>query len=1269
MEDIYPQGPSSVPRHFARPSGRYRRQAWLAMTGLAIFVMAYGALAGWFVWMGYGAFAAAVAGSSSFIGFIAGAGAWFLAAFMLKSLFFIRRGAGTNGIEIGRAGQPKLFTFLDRLADEAGAPRPHRVYVSSQVNAAVFYDLSVLNLLWPSRKNLIIGLGLVNVLSLSEFKAVCAHEFGHFAQRSMAVGRWVYTAQQIAGHIVATRGALDKFLDGLSRFDLRIAWIGFVLRAIVWAIRALIDSLFRVVLMAQRALSREMEMQADLVSVSLTGSDALIDALHKMPAADDAWDRTIQFINGELAAGRITRDAFAIQTRTLALVGGMLGIPDYGQVPPRPHGSKEYRLFKPELAQPPRMWATHPLSHEREENAKRVYLQVPIDARAAWALFDQAPALREQVTAHLIGKRDGAEPADMVESIQRLESHFSRVYNDRGYRGLYLNRSPVLGVARAEDLAAPTANVTADDLERLYPESLTAELEQLRELEKEHALLVAVRDGVYVAQGGVVHYRGRSLSRTQLPAAISEVERDLARVRESLAAQDKRCRSMHQGAAAELNPAWQVHLQGLAALLHYADHALANLRDAEVALSQVVAIATATARASKSDVTEVMKAADHLHEAMLSIYRQARKVDPRTQIMLRMGQSSWSDMLGDFALDEISRKQINPWLKAAGSWVNHFVQSLMALRNATLEQLLESEAAVATQLRDGGTVEPAPPAPGVPREYAVVTPASSRVRKPTLGWWKRFQSGQGVLPAMARLAVACAIVGAVVGAGWSIASQTIEIHNGLDRPVRVVIDGQSTTLAAFASDSMHVAPGDEHAVSSSDLEGHQIESFQARSSSYSHAVYNVDGASALVQWTATYGPAQGAATHAALGNPRWLSTTADDLFTDPPHSVQTQYGEGATRTVLSAAGDARPDSQLQMLRSDAERAALIAIHSRWDAPHSAYLLDWLQLERSEPDNLAVLAARLARDPADVAALRARQDAAGARHPAICAEDRARAASQSGQADLAYVAARCIDDEQQRNAAFAAGRRRWPDNAWFAYADAYTAAGQAHWSDALAGMTLAIHAEPLLRVAGVMEIARMRRMLARNPEIDLSDLFGDSAQLEMMGALEHQQRAEGVMGAYVALAHGDLDRAVQMAIRAPDETFILRQAAASDGASAELIQRALALPEDQGIGGSSIWPAIALNMREHGRSDKFATTLANGRTSPEASHGVDQMLAFLQLAQEGHLVQAEARLDGVAPYTRGEAYAAGVVLLGPKAPKAWRIAARCLLFAAERPYLG
>lgn len=90
----------------------------------------------------------------------------------------------------------------------------------------MFYDLSLINLLLPSRKNLDIGLGLVNVLNLGELKAVLAHEFGHFAQRTMAVGRWVYIAQQIAAHIVGKRDALDRVLATLSRIDLRVAWIG-----------------------------------------------------------------------------------------------------------------------------------------------------------------------------------------------------------------------------------------------------------------------------------------------------------------------------------------------------------------------------------------------------------------------------------------------------------------------------------------------------------------------------------------------------------------------------------------------------------------------------------------------------------------------------------------------------------------------------------------------------------------------------------------------------------------------------------------------------------------------------------------------------------------------------------------------------------------------------------------------------------------------------------------------------------------------------------
>ena len=129
----------------------------------------------------------------------------------------------------------------------------------------------------------------MNVLNLGEMKAVLAHEFGHFAQKSMLVGRWVYIANQIAVAIISRRDALDTFLSGLSRIDIRIAWIGWILSLIVWSIRSLVEIIFKVVVLSQRALSREMEFQADLVAVSVTGSDALIHALHKLQAADAGY--------------------------------------------------------------------------------------------------------------------------------------------------------------------------------------------------------------------------------------------------------------------------------------------------------------------------------------------------------------------------------------------------------------------------------------------------------------------------------------------------------------------------------------------------------------------------------------------------------------------------------------------------------------------------------------------------------------------------------------------------------------------------------------------------------------------------------------------------------------------------------------------------------------------------------------------------------------------------------------------------------------------
>ncbi len=262
--------------------------------------------------------------------------------------------------------EPELFAFLNALADRVGAPRPHRVFLSPGVNASVFYDLTLLNLLLPTKKNLEIGVGLVNSLTLSEFAAVLAHEFGHFAQRTMAVGRWVYTSQQVAGQVVAARGWLDRLLAGISAIDLRIAWVGWLMRIVVWSIRSLLDTAFRLVILAERALGREMELQADLVSVAATGSDALVHALHRLGAADEAFGLALGVLARKVNEGHAVPDLFAMQSRVLEHTAAILNEPDRGASPKVPDQHPEqHRVFEEALGEPPRMWSTHPANLER----------------------------------------------------------------------------------------------------------------------------------------------------------------------------------------------------------------------------------------------------------------------------------------------------------------------------------------------------------------------------------------------------------------------------------------------------------------------------------------------------------------------------------------------------------------------------------------------------------------------------------------------------------------------------------------------------------------------------------------------------------------------------------------------------------------------------------------------------------------------------------------------------------------------------------------
>ena len=154
---LYPVSPNNAPKDLTKANASYKRHAWFALWGLLCFICFYIALTACFGVITFNGFTAISQGKPELTQYIITGSALLLTVFMAKSLFAIRKAGEPRGVEVTSKDEPQLFKFLHTLADEIGAPRPHRVFITAEVNAAVFYDLSLLNLFLPSKKNLVMG--------------------------------------------------------------------------------------------------------------------------------------------------------------------------------------------------------------------------------------------------------------------------------------------------------------------------------------------------------------------------------------------------------------------------------------------------------------------------------------------------------------------------------------------------------------------------------------------------------------------------------------------------------------------------------------------------------------------------------------------------------------------------------------------------------------------------------------------------------------------------------------------------------------------------------------------------------------------------------------------------------------------------------------------------------------------------------------------------------------------------------------------------------
>jgi Zn-dependent protease with chaperone function len=506
----YPPPPEDVPDDLTEYAESYVKQENRLLIGLFLFLSFYiGAvlfcalMLTWCVWSFYHYLPFKVAGLVFFGVFL---------LFLIKGFFKRSAVDREMAFEITEDEHPVLFEFIYRLCEEVDAPLPRKVLVAPDVNAMCITNVSVLSLFREPEKDLLIGLGLVNAINMSEFKAILAHEFGHFCQAG-STRNFTYVAQTVIIDMIRGEDWFDRWINNMKRSQ-QFRGLGLALGGPLWLWRELLTRFFNMIALQSRVVSREQEFHADLVAVSAAGSDAATTGLLRARFGMECLIQAVRDLVTAMDHKMYSTDLYLHQARAATVVRRKKKDPAHG-LPPAygPGGGRKVRVFDAEQDAlededlTPPMWRSHPPDADREENAKRDYVAAPTDHRSPWILFDKPADLRERMTykfyrqhrAFRIPKNADLTDAQKVQTF--IDNEHSDTTYDPKYNGIYDDR-PLEPVAPNKDgtpgdlgelnqlvVEKPWTDERIEKvLEKLY-EGCRAKAEELDELRKERALL------------------------------------------------------------------------------------------------------------------------------------------------------------------------------------------------------------------------------------------------------------------------------------------------------------------------------------------------------------------------------------------------------------------------------------------------------------------------------------------------------------------------------------------------------------------------------------------------------------------------------------------------------------------------------------------------------------------------------------------------------------------------------------------------------------
>lgn len=525
-----------------RVSDNFKKMTIKAILSIVSFILIYVLLIGFAIGLtilsGYAGIML-IAAKPMIITFMIGAGlvsiGILILIFLIKFLFMKHLVDRSHLIEITKEQEPKLFEFINEIVKEVKTDFPKKIYLSSDVNASVFYDSSFWSMVLPIKKNLQIGLGLINSISTSEFKAILSHEFGHFSQRTMKVGSYVYNVNKIIYNMLYDNKSYDELAQTWASVSSYFVFFVGAAVKIVHGIQWVLKKVYEVVNLTYMGLSREMEFHADEVAANIAGSKSLITSLLRMDLADSSYTTVLNFYNNKIADSIKTKNIYPQQQFVMNFLADEIELPIVNNLPQVSinHLSR-YNKSKLKIEN---NWASHPSTEDRVRELNRLNIEkANTDEKSASNLFSNISDLQTEVTTKLFSNVKYKGSLINKENEQFIEE-YTKEYRTNSFSKFFNcyfdNKNPAQIDIEKITTATPTiafkssSLFNTDAVDLIYTSiSIEGDINTLNQINTEDYNIK------------IFDYDGRKYSILDSGRIIKELEKELKEIKEKISEND-----------------------------------------------------------------------------------------------------------------------------------------------------------------------------------------------------------------------------------------------------------------------------------------------------------------------------------------------------------------------------------------------------------------------------------------------------------------------------------------------------------------------------------------------------------------------------------------------------------------------------------------------------------------------------------------------------------------------------------------------------------